>query len=110
LSFLRLSELQGLLLSGYAARPHASYVLLRFGDAFGARRWIAERHSAVILGAERAQRGDTLGINLAFSAGGLVALGADRGLIETTFSPAFWEGMASPYRSRILGDTGANAP
>src|SRR5262249_51616996 len=48
-------------------------------------------------------------VNVAFTADGLEALGVNGAQLDT-FSPAFVDRMDSPYRSRILGDTGVNAP
>src|SRR4029077_8262439 len=47
--------------------------------------------------------------NIALSAGGLAALGLPPDIL-CTFPPEFQEGIASPVRSRILGDTEESDP
>src|SRR5204863_445733 len=55
------------------------------------------------------ERPDSRAVNLALTSSGLRKLGLDAAALAL-FSNEFAEGMATPYRSRILGDVGANAP
>lgn len=100
-----LGDIQGLVARSYMVLPHAYYVLLQFGDAAGARRWLdavraevtpADRKSAVIKEAGKA-------VNLAFTFPGLQALGLDETSLKT-FLREFQEGMDAPHRWRTLGD------
>ena len=101
------NDVQGLVVSGYGQNmPEARYLLLRVGDAAAARRWIGDVAGRVTVSdgpqPERC-------INLAFTHAGLAALGvADADL--RSFAPPFQEGMASPHRQRLLGDTDGNGP
>lgn len=106
MSYLQLSDVQSLLFSGFARRPYASYLLLSVSDAERGRAWIGVVSNDVLFGT--GQR-DGCGAIIAFTAQGLTALGVDSSWLDS-FSPAFTDGMDSPYRSRILGDSGANAP
>lgn len=99
-------DIQGFVLSSYAHLPCANYVLLRISDAASARGWLARLENQ-ITAAEKKQEGFSL--NLAFSATGLSKLGFTESEIFT-FSRAFAEGIISEHRSRILGDTGEDAP
>jgi Dyp-type peroxidase family len=105
-SVLHPHDVQGLLFSGYKKRPYASYLLLTFAAVDAARAWVAQELNYVLFGDDRSKR---CGANLAITASGLKQAGIEQQWIET-FSPAFWNGMASAYRSRILGDVGINAP
>ena len=48
-------------------------------------------------------------LNIAFTSSGLLALGLDRDVL-TQFPNEFVEGMATPFRQRLLGDVGESAP
>lgn len=104
-----LADVQRLVVSAFAHLPWARYHLLRFdqgAEVAPARRWLAsladDLPSAEVRDEERA-------LAVAFTADGLVALGTLPDLMAT-FPRAFRQGMAHPYRSRLLGDTGDSAP
>ena len=101
---LELDDIQGILLRGYDELDGAVLVLLRVGDATAARRWLATV-GATVTSAGRPP-GDEA-VNLAFTAAGLAALGLRQ---PRGFAPEFLQGMVTPHRSRILGDTGDDAP
>src|SRR5215210_6888873 len=103
---LELQDIQGLVISGYAHLPCASYQLLRITDAPSARRWLG-RLTDEVTTSERKQEGTCL--NVALTHQGLTRLGLDADTLDT-FARSFQEGMAMPHRSRILGDVGENAP
>lgn len=103
---LERQDIQGLVISGYAHLPCASYVLLRITDAVGARRWLG-RLTEEVTTSERKQKGTSL--NVAFTHRGLAELGLDSET-RATFARAFQEGMSTEHRSRILGDANENAP
>jgi len=106
MSMLQASELQGLLYSSYSSHRYASYLLARFGDPAQGLSWVENVARRVSFGDGRGSGGR---VNVGFTSMGLQALGVSQKALET-FSPAYWDGMDSPYRSRILGDTGPNAP
>jgi Dyp-type peroxidase family len=101
-----MKDIQGFVISGYAHLPCVSYLLLRVNDAPAARRWIGE-----LLNEITTSEGKELVscLNIAVTHHGLKRLGLDDETL-TTFSRPFIEGMATPHRSRILGDADENAP
>ena len=114
------SDIQGLVLSGFAALDEAAYVLLEIADgaedAAAARRWLEHQVLPRIESArERSadeRRASDVAVNIAFTWKGLRKLGLDpSGLCE--FPLVFKEGMAPKglkHRSRILGDVGDSDP
>ena len=94
-----LSEIQGLLLSGYARQRAMSCLLLKIGDAQSARKWLTGLVPQVTFGGEKKSPSK---LNIAFTYRGLEQLiGPDelQGL-----SREFCEGMVTPHRQRVLGD------
>ena len=100
-------DVQGIVRFGHAHMTEACFILLRIADAAAARRWLA---TAPVTSAKmRDPRPDTA-LQIALTADGLHALGADAAVMDG-FSPEFRTGLAAdPDRSRRLGDTGANDP
>ena len=115
---LTFSDIQAVILSGYGHLFHAAYLFLRLPRAEGAGRITPAARAALlatlpeVTGAnhqkDEAQREKTA-LNLAFTFGGLAALGHSEETLET-FSPEFRSGMTADYRSRALGDVEANDP
>ena len=99
-------DIQGLVISGYGHLPCATYMLLRITDGAVARRWLAQIVDKVTTAAGKQER---TSVNLAFTREGLEHLGLDADAVKT-FSRAFFEGMATEHRSRILGDAKENDP
>ncbi|HWZ89738.1 MAG TPA: hypothetical protein VNW92_12835, partial [Polyangiaceae bacterium] len=112
---LELSDIQGLILSGYGQKPAARYAIFEIVDGAAARRWLGRLLNSLQFGSFRGSRrreppylGD-LCSNVAFTHAGFRALG----LHETAlagFSPPFQEGMNDASRARRLGDDGDSAP
>ena len=104
---LELSDIQGLVFSGYARKEYAEYLLLRVKDAPRARAWLRGLSQQITTGADRPPE---LCVNVAFTAAGLRAIGLDDDSLQS-FPLEFREGMAgSETRSRALGDVDASAP
>jgi Dyp-type peroxidase family len=103
---LELDDIQGLLVRGYGSLPAAEFLLLRIDDAGPARRglrgWADGVTSADSAPADTA-------FNVALTAAGLAALSPD-GVLVPGFSEPFASGMATEYRSRLLGDVGDDEP
>ncbi len=99
-------DIQGLVISGYGHLPCATYLLLRITDGAAARRWLARIVDEVTTADGKQERAS---VNVAFTREGLEHLGLDTAAIKT-FSRAFFEGMATEHRSRILGDAKENEP
>jgi Dyp-type peroxidase family len=103
---LPLQEIQGLLRSAYVHLGCAAYQLVRVTDPLSARAAVSNLVTAVTM-ADGKREHDSL--NVAFTASGLSKLGLTDRAVET-FPVGFQEGMASPRRSRVLGDQGPNDP
>lgn len=99
-------DIQGLVISGYGHLPCATYMLLRVTDHVAARRWLGQIVAEITTADGRQERAS---VNVAFTREGLEHLGLDADAIKT-FSRAFFEGMATEHRSRILGDAKENEP
>ena len=109
-----LADIQGFITSGYGHLSHAAYLFVQFHDAGKAQRWLAGLAPAITssrpwpkVNGEKVKPSVTL--NIAFTAEGLAALGLPPQAL-CTFPPEFQEGIASPLRSRILGDTEESDP
>ena len=101
-----LGDLQGLLLRGYGNLTSACFLLLEIDEPDAARAWLA---LTADLATAADSRPTASSLNVAFTASGLRALGLDSTVIEM-FSNEFVEGMATPFRQRLLGDTGESEP
>lgn len=104
-----LSDVQRLVVSAFAHLPWARYLLLRLdaaADVVPARAWLASLADDIPTAAVRQEARATA---VAFTAAGFTALGTPPGVLGA-FPRAFRQGMASEYRSRLLGDTGESAP
>jgi deferrochelatase/peroxidase EfeB len=100
-----LADIQGLVHSGYSNLTEASFLLLRIVDAAAARAWLADAPVTTAAG-----RDESTVLQVAFSAGGMRALGLAESIIAG-FSAEFISGMTGDEgRSRRLGDIAANAP
>lgn len=101
------SDIQGLVVSGYAAQPASALLLVRFAGG-KPRPWL-RRLLPRVSSAARHERFARHHVNVAFSCRGLEQLGLDQATLAG-FSLEFRQGMAHPQRSRVLGDIGEDAP
>jgi Dyp-type peroxidase family len=101
-----MQDIQGFVMSGYAHLPCVSYLLLRVDNPQAARAWLGQ-----LAGEVTTSEGKELisCLNVAMTHNGLRRIGLDEAALDT-FSRPFVEGMATPHRSRILGDEVENAP
>jgi Dyp-type peroxidase family len=99
-------DVQSIVLRGHGALPHACYPLLRIENWIHARTWLRLLVPRVTRG--RAGKEETA-VQIAFTHEGLAALGLQHDLLAQ-FSREFVEGMHTPHRARLLGDTDASAP
>jgi hypothetical protein len=96
-----------LVFGGLSGLPHARSLVLRLPDVpRDARAWLAAIEPDIGYG-ERRRAGPTLALGLSES--GLRKLGLDPQNLSS-FPAAFQHGMAAPWRARVLGDVGHNAP
>jgi len=103
---LDFTDVQGLVASGYKRLRSADYLLFRIADARGARDWLAQLADQLTNAASPVT---ATGVNVGLTLTGLQHLGLAAEALAT-FPTEFVEGMATPHRSRVLGDEGANAP
>jgi deferrochelatase/peroxidase EfeB len=104
---LESDDIPTLLFGGRRHLRHCTCLVLELGpDAAQCRAWLRTIAPEITFGYER---GLHRALAVAFSAAGLAKLGMDPDDLAT-FAPAFQNGMASPGRSRALGDVEANAP
>jgi Dyp-type peroxidase family len=103
---LERNDIQGIVVSAYKHLHCAAFLLLRVKNAQPARTWLAQMATEVM--ASEAKDG-SLSINIAFTYSGLKSLGLGQDALDA-FSLPFQEGMAAPYRARLLGDNEENAP
>lgn len=102
---LELNDMQGLLARGHGDLPAAEFLMLGIDDAHAARIWLRETVETIT---HAAHKPNPARLHLAFTWPGLKKLGADE-FVEKGFSVEFVQGMATPYRARILGDLGESA-
>jgi Dyp-type peroxidase family len=104
---LEMPDIQGIVFSGYAKKPHAVYLLLRVVDGELARQWLRGLSQLITTGADR---GAAVCFNVALTARGFSALGLEDDALRT-FPLEFREGMSgSETRSRALGDVASSEP
>ena len=103
---LERKDIQGIVVSAYKHLHCAAFLLLRVRNAQPARTWLAQVVTEVM--ASEAKNA-ALSINIAFTYSGLKSLGLGQDALDA-FSLPFQEGMAAPYRARLLGDNEENAP
>ena len=103
---LESEDIQGLLARGYGRLRAARFLLLGFREPALARTWLGDL--AGIVTPASADPHDAA-VQVAFGPAGLRALGLPEESF-TGFSHEFREGMTTPHRQRILGDTGTSHP
>ena len=102
---LELDDVQGLLARGYGGLPEAAFLLLAVQDPASARAALRRLAPQVTSAARSPQ---DCAVNVALTADGVrVLTGAP---LHSGFAEPFARGMTSPYRSRLLGDTGEDDP
>ena len=100
------TDVQGLVRFGFGKMTEATYVLLSIRDAAAARRWL---RGAEITSAATSSPPPSTAMQVAFTSGGLKAIGIPSSLIAG-FSSEFVTGMTQEGRARRLGDIESNAP
>jgi Dyp-type peroxidase family len=106
---LPFEDIQGIILWGYGHMPEARYLMFRVPRATqAARAFLAGLPLTSAAGERTAEPPEPL-VNVAFTHAGLVALEVDPALLAG-FSTPFVQGSEHPYRARVNGDVGPNAP
>ena len=110
-----LGDIQGVITSSYGHLPQTAYLFVHMTTPTGARRWIEVISGSVTsskrwpVGRDMKKEKPRTAINVALTAEGLRACGLPEDVLRT-FPAEFQDGMASPDRSRILGDADESAP
>ena len=110
-----LADIQGFLTSGYGHLPFATYLFLQIHERGHAQTWLEHLASSITSSAPWPLAPDgrkikpSSAVNVALTAAGLEVLGLPPRVL-CTFPIEFQEGIATPHRSIILGDTGESAP
>ena len=109
-----LADIQGFVTSGYGHLPFARYILLQINEAARAQQYLTQLLPRVTTAApwpivDGKKVKPRSAVNLAFTAAGLEAIGLPE-RVRCTFPPEFLDGIATPARSAILGDTEESAP
>lgn len=99
-------DIQGLIIGGYGRKRAALYVLLHIETPQSAKRWLSGIAAQLTTCAHEP---DEACLNIAFTFSGLARLGLSEDTLDD-FPREFVEGMATPHRSRLLGDVGASDP
>lgn len=111
MELLELKDIQGYIIRGYSHMMFSRYVFLKIEDAQKAKEFIASQINSLTTAEyidDKSKLSDT-SLNIAFTAIGLKAIGLHEENVKT-FSTEFREGMDTPHRQRILGDTDSSAP
>ncbi len=108
MSKVELNDIQGIVIKGYGAMPHATYLLLHFDALDQTRKWLLEL-STQITDAATSTKDIDRALNISFTNSGMRGLGLDTDVMNT-FSREFDEGMVTDHRQRILGDFGESDP
>ena len=103
---LDLQDIQGLIIRGYGDLKAACYILLEITDARPAKIWLSALANTITAGQVRPE-GKAL--NVAFTYAGINKLGLEPAILAM-FSNEFIAGIATPHRSRILGDVEESSP
>jgi cytochrome P450/deferrochelatase/peroxidase EfeB len=111
-------EVQAIVFSGLGRLLQSECLLVRLpeNNMAAARAWLCDYFSANRPAEARITFGDVMPEDratiLAFTATGLRKLGllTDETSVGNSFPSAFTHGMTAPWRSRVLGDEGENAP
>lgn len=103
---LELDDIQGFVARAYGDLRAARYALLRIRDGAAACAWLESIIGRIT---PASQRPTDSALHIAFTPSGLLALGLDQQALAS-FSNEFVDGMTTPHRRRILGDTAESAP
>jgi Dyp-type peroxidase family len=101
------ADIQGIVARGYRTLKHARFTLFGCDDQSAARALLGWQVPQVTTAAPRFS-GDTA-VQIAFTPAGLRRLGLPEEAVQE-FSLEFLAGMATPNRSRFLGDVGPSDP
>lgn len=106
-SVIETPEVQSIMFGGMASLPHAECLLLSLPDDVSrAKEWLKTVEPLVSFG-DHKPRGEALILSLTSS--GLTKMGCGPEILRE-FPIAFQQGMSTPHRAAMLGDTGEDKP
>ncbi len=101
-------DIQGLVLFGYNHAPVAKYILLEFTDDSATKAWLGSIAETINRKSKKLDKTRKVH-NLAFTHQGFQKLGLTEDTLDK-FDQEFIEGIDTPHRNRVLGDTGNSSP
>lgn len=106
-----LEDIQGYVIHGYKRMLFSRNLLLQVTDASLAKGWLHDICDSVTIGIHHPTADPSIEtcLNIAFTSEGLKAIGLNEGNLQN-FTREFREGMTTPHRQRLLGDTFSSAP
>jgi Dyp-type peroxidase family len=111
MTILELDNIQGYLIRGYAHMLYSRFAYLQISDAKAAKKWLSESWKTMTTAKhirDKSQISNTH-LNIAFTHDGLKQLGLNEENLAA-FSREFRQGMVSPHRARLLGDSDLSSP
>jgi hypothetical protein len=108
---LELEDIQGYIIRGYAHMMYSRFVYLKIINPSATKKWLSkswEEMTTAVHVHDKSQI-SCRHLNIAFTQLGLKTLGLYQENLDA-FSREFRQGMVSPHRSRLLGDSGSSAP
>jgi Dyp-type peroxidase family len=101
-----MDDVQGIILRGYEKLPLARFVMLKIGDPAAARVWLKSLSGEIT---SARTKPTARAVNVAFTHAGLEQFGLPQSCLNG-FAEEFIEGMDTPHRNRVLGDTDDRTP
>lgn len=108
---LELEDIQGYIIRGYSHMMYSRFVYLQVTDRIAAKKWLSKSWLDMTTAVHIHDKSKISGthLNVAFTHHGLKELGLYQENLDA-FSREFRQGMVSPHRSRLLGDSDSSAP
>jgi Dyp-type peroxidase family len=108
---IELADIQGLIVRGYKRMRFGRYIMTQVTDPSAAKWWLHAQLPHITTAMHHPSKDHDIDtcLNIAFTSKGLTALGMEQGNLEN-FTREFREGMTTPHRQRLLGDSCESAP
>ncbi|WP_339868141.1 Dyp-type peroxidase [uncultured Algoriphagus sp.] len=110
-TMLELENIQGYLIRGYAHMLYSRFVYMQISDAEAFKKWLSKSWQDMTSARHIHDKSkiSPTHLNIAFTHDGLAKLGLHKENLDA-FSREFRQGMVSPHRSRLLGDSDESNP
>lgn len=108
---LELEDIQGYIIRGYAHMMYSRFVYIKITNRKAAKKWLAKSWASMTTAVHVHDKSkiSSTHLNIAFTHNGLGALGMYEENLNA-FSREFRQGMITPHRTRLLGDSGNSDP